>query len=107
MSSTQPISTSRSPVIGSRPVVSVSNTISRMPLSRPGGGESAPLRHLSNSRKDAANLIARRLDAMRAIHHEIGPPALLGVRHLTRQQRLELLGAQPALERAGALHLRR
>ena len=51
----------------------------------------SPGRHLSNRRKDLPHLRARMLHALRAIHHEIRPPALFRVGHLPRQQRFELL----------------
>ena len=83
----QPISTSRWPCSGSRPVVSVSSTISRM-ASAPRSGESASAACgiVATARKNRLHLGARGIESVRRIHHEIGAPALFGVRHLLGQQ---------------------
>ena len=68
----QPISTSRSPRSGSRPVVSVSRTISRMDLRNRRLGESgSPLRHLNDLGQNVADCRAHRVQSVRRIHHEI------------------------------------
>src|ERR1700722_270731 len=88
--STQPISTSRSPRSGSRPVVSVSRTISRIKFV-PGSGESgSPLRHLSSLLQDVPDSCAYRLKAIGGIHHEIGAGTLFGVGQLPRENGVEL-----------------
>src|SRR6478609_5156998 len=88
--STQPISTSRSPRKGSRPVVSVSRTISRM-RSKTGKSESGSSpRHLSSLIQDVADSRAYRVEPVRRIHHEIRALALFGVGQLPRQDGVEL-----------------
>src|SRR5580704_11879309 len=88
--STQPISTSRSPRNGSRPVVSVSSTISRI-NSCPGNDESgSPLRHLSSLLQNVPDPCAYRLKTIGCIHHEIGAGALFRVGQLPREDGVEL-----------------
>src|SRR5579862_8696505 len=93
--STQPSSTSRCPCAGSRPVVSVSRTISRMLFLC----DSMPsFRHLSNPAEDFTHLHAHRVESARGIHHEIGAGALFRVRHLLGENRRKFV-----LAHAGAL----
>src|SRR5581483_692342 len=119
-SSTQPSSTRRWPWAGSRPVVSVSRTISRivLPLSlrarrfaasrNDNESLSSPFWHLSHLRQNFTHLRPRRFVSLPAIHDEIGARALVGVRHLLGQQRVELLlGHARPLHHAGALRARR
>src|SRR5262249_35531990 len=90
-SSTQPTSTSRSPRKGSRPVVSVSRTISRISLGPGISGESAPPpRHLNDLIQNVADTRPHGVKPVRSIHHEIGPLALLGVRQLPGEKSVEL-----------------
>src|SRR3546814_9238981 len=79
--STQPISTNRSPPPKLSPVVSVSKTISRIPILSP--------RSLREASDQATNLRARLL--LRAIgrDHGIGARTLFRVGRLARQDRLE------------------
>src|SRR5579872_4097543 len=120
----QPSSTSRWPWAGSRPVVSVSRTISRILVYRcrrpreggdpviaalivltgcpPRGHDrydsAPPFRHCSDTRQNITHLRARILETFRCIHHEIGAPALFGVRYLLGKNGGEFLFAH-----AGAL----
>src|SRR6478752_10632539 len=89
--STQPISTRRSPRSGSRPVVSVSRTISRMIQEAVSGGESgSPLRHLNNLGQDVRDLGTHWVESVRRIHHEIGTLALFRVGCLLGDDGVEL-----------------
>src|SRR5580700_11805819 len=126
MSSTQPISTTRCPANGSRPVVSVSSTISRMPTLR-GGPFGPPARPMCRRRaaaiphespspsrifmhkpQNVAYLRASIVELLRAIHDKVGAPAFLGIRHLLGEKRGELvLGHPRAAEDALALQLGR
>ena len=65
MSSTAPISTMRWPCAGSRPVVSVSRTISRMRL----------FRFARQPGDNITNLGARMIESLRTVHNEIGAPS--------------------------------
>src|SRR5262249_47471788 len=120
-SSMQPISTTRSPVRGSRPVVSVSSTISRMyflPLAHDlfpktgthfSGSCAGPritfARHSSNGAQNAMNLRPGGIEAARAIHYEMGAAALFLVGRLFGEDRVELACAHVgAGEHAFALH---
>src|ERR1041385_8016078 len=106
----QPISTSRSPWRGSSPVVSVSNTISRMLVSSAVAvrAESFPPDgHLSDCYKNLSHLRPGVLDSLRAVHYEIRPPPFLGVRHLARQQGFQPFHLDAALDQPCALHLGR
>src|SRR3977135_4256874 len=88
--STQPISTSRSPRNGSRPVVSVSRMISRMNV-EPGNSESGTSpRHFNSLVKNVPDSCAHRIEAVRGIHHEIRALAFFGVGQLSRQDGVEL-----------------
>src|SRR5579871_200444 len=96
----QPISTNRSPCSGSSPVVSVSKTISRIadppaPVCRGASGaagESLPTRlHSSDGTQNVAHLRTGAVEIPRAVHDEIGTPALFGVGHLLGQDRREFL----------------
>src|SRR5690349_12472437 len=88
----------RSPVSGLRPVVSVSKTISRMAgLCVPG---------LAETSNDAANRVASLLHRAAGVDDEVGPGALLRIRHLLREDSRELLLAHSgAGENPGALNL--
>src|SRR5262249_2538055 len=67
----------------------------------------APLRHCSNRLEDRTHLGARRLEAARCIHDEIGPPTLLLIRHLLREDGVEFVDRHArAFERARALYFR-
>src|SRR5690606_18720253 len=94
-SSTPPISTRRWPSEGSKPVVSVSRTISRI------GSVSGQF--CDQVEHGGAGLIkTQRLD------HMGGAGAFLGIRHLLGQDRLEMrLGHAGAGKDAGALDLGR
>src|SRR5712692_4678237 len=97
MSSIQPISTTRWPRKGSRPVVSVSSTISRMVLPRAFG-----LREGSQNR---SHLLARRREAAGRVDHEIGAFALFRIRHLLRDNGAKFLFRHArACEHAFLLH---
>src|SRR5438067_13386750 len=89
--SIQPISTSRSPRSGSRPVVSVSRTISRISCNRTFDESGSSLRHLSSLIENVPDSRTHRVEAVRSIHHEIRTFALFGVRQLPRQDGVELL----------------
>src|SRR4029079_8701594 len=113
-SSMQPISISRSPPFGLRPVVSVSRMISRMHFDaaireKP----SSPVARISlrvapSQRGDYG--IERgpaRLDIGARVYIEVAAPALLGVRQLPGEQFVELVFGQPLpLQQPVALHLR-
>src|SRR6266403_5345357 len=89
--SMQPISTRRSPRKGSRPVVSVSRTISRMNLPEPVISESGPPpRHLNNLGQNVLDPRAHGVETVGGIHHEIRTLALFGIGHLPRQDGIEL-----------------
>src|SRR6267154_5270748 len=88
--STQPISTSRSPRSGSRPVVSVSRTISRISCNRTYDESGSSLRHLSSLIENVPDSRTHRVEAVRSINHEIRTFALFGVGQLPGQDRLEL-----------------
>src|ERR1700738_326946 len=103
-SSMKPISTTRSPVSGSRPVVSVSSTISR--IERSGPRITAPARHSSNGAQNAMDLRPRGIEAARAIHHEMRSAAFFLVGRLLGEDRVELaLAHVGAGEHALALQL--
>ena len=117
-SSTQPISISRSPFRQSRPVVSVSKTISRMTLvlvrfaaGRKTGASSLP-RILSDAKASARRIASTSRSAAAkpaaGIDEEMRPPPLLRIRHLAGEERCEFLlrHARPGQD-AGALHFRR
>src|SRR3954452_6927371 len=105
-SSMQPISTRRCPCSGSRPVVSVSNTISRIDVLCCESASSS--RHCSNCVKDSTHLGTGGVKALRRIHYEIGAPALLRVRHLLGKDDLKLFQRHSRpLEHTSLLHLRR
>ena len=86
--STQAISISRWPPCGSRPVVSVSRTISRamaLQCACFGAGFKAATRRQSGIAQggdDLAHLGAGGVQALAGVDHEVGPGALLGVGHL-------------------------
>src|SRR6202021_4170042 len=106
--STQPISTSRSPRNGSRPVVSVSRTISRMSTHRRGGESGSALRHLNNLGQNVPDSAAHGVKTVRGIPHEIGALAFFGVRQLSHHDGLESLSGHGAPgEDALALDFRR
>src|SRR6266849_5291439 len=88
--STQPISTSRSSRSGSRPVVSVSRTISRISYNRTFDESGTSLRHLSSLIQHVPDSRAHGVETVRGIHHEIRTFALFGVRQLPRHDRVEL-----------------
>src|SRR5262249_21167476 len=99
----QPSSTRRWPWPGSRPVVSVSTTISRICL--PAVESFLPLRHCSNADKNITHLSARSVKTLRCIHHEIRASSFFRVRHLFGKYRGEFLfGHARARENAGPLH---
>src|ERR1700735_2954266 len=111
-SSMQPISTRRWPWKGSRPVVSVSSTISRMePLTTPlrdDRRESSAVAHVSDCQQNVAHLGAGVIETLRTVEHEVGAPAFFRVRHLLPQQRGKFLLAHARpLEGALALELGR
>src|SRR6516162_6847760 len=108
-SSIQPTSTSRSPRKGSRPVVSVSRTISRISLETKISGESdPPPRHFNNLIQNVADTRPHGIKTMRSIHHEIGPLALLGIRQLPRKNSVELFAGHVfARQNSLALDFRR
>src|SRR5271167_4664941 len=91
----QPISTMRSPWKGSRPVVSVSKTISRIGFHssrRLCGSESAvPPRHCSDRPQDVAHLGAGMIETLRAIHDIVRAPAFFRIRHLFGHDGVEFL----------------
>src|SRR3981081_2467489 len=94
--STQPISTSRSPRKGSRPVVSVSRTISRIDdkpqrVKGSNGESGSPLRHLNSLAENVPDSCTHRIESVRGIHHEIRAPAFFGIGQLPRQDGIELL----------------
>src|SRR5664279_3826654 len=106
--STQPISTSRSPRNGSRPVVSVSRTISRMTTNRKSGESDSPLRHLNNLGQNVPDSDAHGVKTVRGIHYEIRAPAFFGIGRLSRQDRIKHLGGHGASgQNALALNFRR
>src|SRR5258708_25952285 len=87
-SSMQPMPTSRSPCSGSRPVVWVSNTISRITSPTPASGlshrrgESLLSRHFSDRVENVVHLGPGVIEALRAIHDKIRAGALFRLRHL-------------------------
>src|SRR6266403_2229277 len=85
--SIQPISTSRSQRNGSRPVVSVSRTISRISCIRTYDESGSSLRHLSSLIEDVPDSRTHGVEAVRSIHHEIRTLALFGIGQLPRQAR--------------------
>src|SRR5215475_6636714 len=95
-SSMQPTSTRRSPRIGSRPVVSVSRTISRMDWWLESGESGPPFRHFNNLGQDVLDLRADRIKPVRGIHDEIRALALLRIGHLPRNNGIELFGIHGA-----------
>src|SRR6266540_4148648 len=98
MSSIAPISTTRWPCAGSRPVVSVSRMISRMSVIR-----------ISHERRhNITNLGKGMLGRFRRIHNEIDPGALFFVGHLVGDEGLEfLVGHARTLHDARFLNFRR
>src|SRR5665811_6032 len=106
----QPTSTRRWPWLGSRPVVSVSRTISRMfcSLLQRARESPPPFWHCSNAGEDFTHLGAGVRETLRRIHHEIGAPPLFIIRHLVGHDGGELLlaHARPP-EGALALHISR
>src|SRR5215471_15310870 len=105
--STHPISTRRSPRRGSRPVVSVSRTISRMTQNALRSESASPLRHLNDLGQNVLDLRAHRIEPVRRIHHEIGALALFAVGHLLGDDGIELLLVHGAAgKHAFALKLR-
>src|SRR5690348_12302125 len=109
-SSIQPTSTRRSPRRGSRPVVSVSRTISRIrsrqlqhdlekceavfrkdhAQSKISRGESGPPpRHLNSLVENVADPRAHGIETVRGIHDEVGAPALFFIRYLPSQDGVE------------------
>ena len=119
-SSMQPISISRSPPFGLRPVVSVSRMISRMPpllndsrkAVKPPSGGHRPRRCAPATA--AMICVQRRLagrDVEAGVHNEIGARPLFRIRHLPRQQLARAFppsspaaaAAARAARRAGAL----
>src|ERR1700688_2810020 len=120
MSSMQPISTKRSPWVGSSPVVSVPKTISRIEFRKPdfrrlgrrrvrAGCESPwSTRHISDASQNFTNLSAGMIEILRTVHDEIGAPALFRIGHLLIEKRRELvLGHAGPPEGALALDLGR
>src|SRR5713226_2238694 len=106
--SIQPISTSRSPRSGSRPVVSVSRTISRISYNRTNDESGSSLRHLSSLIQNVPDSGTHRVKAVRGIHHEIRTFALFGVGQLPRQDGVELFaGHVVARQDTLALNFRR
>src|SRR6185437_11159663 len=102
----------RWPLSGSRPVVSVSRTISRAitpslaPFARPRKAL-APVRTLQ-FRDDGAHLLARMIEALAGVDDEMGAGALLLVGHLTGEDAVELGFAHPfARQDPLALHIGR
>ncbi len=121
-SSMQPISISRSPPFGLRPVVSVSRMISRMRVSDrpqdsriarvkrrlPSGARRPSPGRPRNSAMTASSAAWLVVDVAARVHNEIGARALFRIRHLARQQLVELFRRHPGpLQQAGALHLGR
>src|SRR5215813_5351195 len=90
-SSTQPTSTSRSPRRGSRPVVSVSRTISRISRQEQKLESSPPPRHFSSLRQNVPDTLPHGIESMGGIHDEIGALAFFGIGRLPRQDRLKFL----------------
>src|SRR5450755_4182760 len=82
-SSIQPISTMRWPVNGSRPVVSVSSTISRMIL--------AFAFCVREGAQDRPHLRARRFEAAGGVDHEIGFFSFFRISHLFRDNGAKFL----------------
>src|SRR4029079_8396631 len=94
----QPISTTRCPSSGLRPVVSVSMTISRMP-----GFWRTGLEQFDHGFESPQAMAA----AKPCGYHEIRTPALLRIRHLARQHGGEFLtGHAGPLQHARKLHER-
>src|SRR3984885_12697332 len=93
-----PISTNRSPFVGSRPVVSVSRTISRI--------ANPPSRQRRNRPHQTFGLHARFVQGSVGVDHNMRAATLLGIRHLSRYYRFEFraVGAL-ARERPSALDL--
>src|SRR5258706_13729217 len=88
--STQPISTSRSPRSGSRPVVSVSRTISRMNYTAENDESGSPPRHLNSLVQNVPDSQAHGVESIGCIHHEISAAAFFGVGQLPREDGIEL-----------------
>src|ERR1700754_5210095 len=97
--SRQAISTRRCPAVGSKPVVSVSRTISRAmtcnDLLRPPSSTGRtvagrPSLWIAHHRDDFGHLSARRLQAAGGVDDEVRPGAFFGVSHLLGQD-----GVQP------------
>src|SRR5690606_38143179 len=95
--SRQAISTSRSPVAGSKPVVSVSRTISRAMrlVCRASPWPSTCLLTRPQGSDDLAHLGSRRLQPLAGFDDEVGALALLGVGHLLGQDGVQLLLRHP------------
>src|ERR1700691_2413800 len=94
--STAPISSTRCPSAGSRPVVSVSRTTSRM-----AGSTSRQRRGCAH---ELGNDGARHLELAVCVDDEMGPAPLIGIRCLARKDGLEFgLGHARARKRARAL----
>src|SRR5690606_12613171 len=102
----QPISTIRSPLWGSRPVVSVSNTISRMSgLSRRVARLASSGHYLLHEPRDLGSGLGKRCPRVDDV---IGAAALFDIGHLQREDALEALGGHPRpRENAGTLYGRR
>src|SRR5689334_3775194 len=98
-----PSSTSRWPWAGSRPVVSVSRTISRMLCAV----ESVtPFWHFSYSRKNFTYLRTCRIESFRCIHDEIRAFSFFRVRHLVCRNPCQLLCSHAGtLENTRALNV--
>src|ERR1700678_1226655 len=94
-----PISTNRSPFVGSTPVVSVSRTISRI--------ANPPSRQRRNRPYQTFGLHARFVQGAVGVDHNMRAATLLAIRHLARYYRFEFraVGAL-ARERPRALDLR-
>src|SRR3954465_3732422 len=98
--STQPISTIRSPPLGLRPVVSVSNTISRIAMGLPllsvrqaalRGRPVAP----GKGPDDPLDLAACKIESAPGIDDQVGATALFRIRRLASQNRLKPLRGHP------------
>src|SRR3990172_6621487 len=87
-SSSMPTSTTRWPAPGSRPVVSVSRTISRM-------ARLLPARRAEYAVDDAADLFKGILETAAGVDDEIGPPALLRIGNLAGHDGGKFGGCHP------------
>src|SRR5258705_260285 len=87
--STQPISTSRSLLSGSRPVVSVSRTISRISTTARNDESGSPPRHFNSLIENVPDSCAHGIESVGGIHHEIRAFAFFGVWQLPRQKGIE------------------